>query len=94
MSHTTKYCQIPVFSKSASYSNYGGVPVKAEYSHEVVSSPFGPQWQVMIRQLGSSIGPSHHFDFRSALRSIHPAASILVNRLLRAIVCKSADGAH
>jgi hypothetical protein len=93
-SHTTKYCQIPVFSKPTSYSNYGGVSVKAEYSHEVVSSLFGPQWQVTIRQLGSSAGPSHHFDLRSALRSIHPTASVLVNRLLRAIVRKSTDGAR
>jgi hypothetical protein len=93
-SHTTKYCQISVFIKPASYSNYGGISVKAEYSHEVVSSLFGSQWRVMIKQLGSSAGPSHHFDLRSALRSIHSTTSVLVNRLLRAIVRKSTDGAH
>jgi hypothetical protein len=77
-----------------SYSNYGGVSVKAEYSHEAVSRCIGPYFRVMMRILGSPAGPSHYLNLGRALWAIYPTTSVSFNRFLRAAVCESTDGAY
>jgi hypothetical protein len=77
-----------------SYSNYGGVSVKAEYSHEVVSRCIERYFRVMIRILGSTAGPSHHLNLGCTLWAVYPTTSVSFNRFLRSVVCESADGAY
>lgn len=77
-----------------SYSNYGGVSVKAEYSHEVVSRCIERYFQVMMRILGSTAGASHHLNLGCTLWAVYPTTSVSFNRLLRSVVCESTDGAY
>ena len=82
------------FHQVHSYSNYGGVSVKAEYSHEVVSRCIGRYFRVMMRILGSSAGPSHHLNLSCTVWPVYPTTSVSFNRFLRAVVRESTDGAH
>lgn len=77
-----------------SYSNYGGVSAKAEYSHEVVSRCIECHFRVMMRILGSTSGPSFHIYFGCTLWAIYPTTSVSFDRLLRSVVCESTDGAY
>lgn len=47
-----------------SFSNYGGMPVKAEYSHEAVSVPSVHGSTGPHQGIGSPAGLEHHFDIR------------------------------
>jgi hypothetical protein len=79
---------------SHSYSNYGGVSVKAEYSHEAVSRLSRFHFQVVIGQSGSQAGPSHHLNLCRTLWPVYPTTFVSFDRLLRTIVRESANSAR
>jgi hypothetical protein len=85
----------PVLKPNRSYSNYGGVSAKAEYSHDVVSWRTRPYVRVMMGFfLGSPASPPHHLNVRRSLWPIYSTTSVPINRFLCAAVCESADRAH
>jgi len=78
-----------------SYSNYGGVSVKAEYSHEAVSWRARPLLSSRDGiYLGSPASPPYHFNLCRPLWPVYPTTSIPINRFLCAAVCESADRTH
>ena len=47
-----------------------------------------------MRILGSPTGPSHHLNFGCTLWAVYPTIPVSFDRLLRAVVRESTDGAY
>jgi hypothetical protein len=69
-----------------SFSNYGGMPVKAEYSHEAVSV-MSLRFAGTYRGIGTPAGLEHDLDICNQIWALHRTTSILVHRLLRSYLC-------
>lgn len=80
------FLQIPLNQNS--FSNYGGVPVKAEYCHEAVSSSIRlvVEEDTLINFKGSSLSFEHFVNLRCPLRAFHSTTTFAIYRLLCADV--------
>jgi hypothetical protein len=66
-----------------SFSNYGGLPVKAEYCHEAVRrETLSCHDTAFIYDPGLAFGSSHDINLGIPVRPIHPAPAVAVNRFL------------
>lgn len=83
-----------LFPYSCSYTNYGGSPVKAEYTHEGVGQSAIASCRVPdLCYAGSSIALTYPSKLGGPLWSIHPAIAVFVYRLLHPSVRASASRA-
>ena len=76
---TTCCCWYPRLS----YSNYGGVSVKAEYCHESVSFVICSMADLLMNSTGFASSTTYYLNFRRSIRSIYSTSAIFVNWFLR-----------
>jgi hypothetical protein len=77
-----------LFTAPLSFSNYGGIPVKAEYCHEAVCEDdvLGDSW-IDSFNVGSTARPSHNINVSCSIRVLYSAIAVPLHRFLRPFVC-------